>query len=114
VDLASIITDDMETRGQLTFTITEEDFLNKDIKEFTLFYKIVGESRIKLFRNNRMELVFVRINDDWMRQGKIDISKASLPLEIKLNWDNQNVDELAIRQDQGDKYQSTISLQIDN
>lgn len=114
MDLASIITDDMEIRGQLAFTITEEDFLNKEIKEFTLFYKIVGESRLKLFRNNRMELIFVRINDNWMRQSKLDISKASLPLEIKLNWDNQNVDELAMRQDQGDEYQSSISVQIDN
>lgn len=114
MDLANIITDDMETQGQLTFTITEEDFFNKEIKEFTLFYKIVGESRIKLFRNNRLELVFVRINDDWMRQGKLDISRASSPLEIKLTWDNQGVDELAMRPDQGEEYQSSISVQIDN
>ncbi|GAB6181692.1 hypothetical protein JCM14036_30110 [Desulfotomaculum defluvii] len=114
MDLASSITDDMETRGQLEFTMAEEDFLNKEIKEYTLFYKIVGESRIKLFRNNRMELVFVRLNDDWMRQGKIDVSGTSLPLEIKLCWDNETVDELAIKQVKQDEYQINICIQIDN
>ncbi len=114
MDLASSITDDMETQGQLEFTMAEKDFFNKDIKEYTLFYKIVGESRIKLFRNNRMELVFVRLNDDWMRQGKLDVSNASLPLEIKLKWDNDSVDELAIKQAKQDQYQFSTCVQIDN
>ncbi|WP_238442567.1 hypothetical protein [Desulforamulus reducens] len=114
MDLTSLITDDMETLGHMEFTVTNNDLFNKEIKEFTLFYKIVGESRIKLFRNQRMELIFVRLNDDWMRQGKIDISNATLPLAIQLKWDNKSVDELAVKTPGQQEYQSVTCLQIDN
>lgn len=112
--IVDLITDDMEKQGGIEFSIEEPDFLNKDLKEYTVFYKIVGESRIKLFRNNRMELVFVRLNDDWMRQAKLDITGAALPLEVKLTWDNGSVDELSVRKPGQSDFQRVTAIQIDN
>lgn len=113
-EIVDLITEDMETQGNIEFAIEDQDFFNPELKEYTVFYKIVGESRIKLFRNNRMELVFVRLNDDWMRQAKLDITGAASPLEVRLKWDNGSVDELFVRKPGQDEFQRTASIQIDN
>ena len=113
-EIVDRITEDMEVRGKLEFTIYEEDLFNKEIKEFTVFYKIVGESRMKLFRNSRTELIFVRLNDDWMRQAKVDISGLEVPLTIKLAWDNDSEDELTVEKPGQNGCFSAKSIQIDN
>lgn len=112
--IVDLITDDMEKQGSIEFSIEEQDFLNKDLKEYTVFYKIVGESRMKLFRNNRMELVFVRLNDDWMRQAKLDIAGIALPLQVLLKWDNGSADEILIRKTGQNEFERAVSIQIDN
>ncbi|SHK22799.1 hypothetical protein [Desulforamulus aeronauticus] len=112
--IADLITDEMEKQGSIEFTLEETELLNPDLKEYTAFYKIVGESRLKLFRNNKMELVFVRLNDDWMRQGKINITGVDLPLQVKLTWDNDSVDKLAVKKADDQIFQEITSLQIDN
>lgn len=113
-EFADLITDDMEGQGTIEIIIQEQDFFNKDIKEFTVFYKILGESRIKLFRNNRMELVFVRLNDDWMRQAKTDLTGVVGPLTVKLHWDNRSVDELSVKKPGESDFNRVIAVQIDN
>lgn len=113
-NITELITDEMEKQGKLEFVIADSKILDQQLKEFTVFYKIVGESRLKLFRNNRMELAFVRLNDDWMRQAKINISGFTLPLEVRLTWDNQTADQLAVKGTNGDDYKSAQSMQIDN
>lgn len=112
--IVDLITDDMEQQGTITFNIEDAELLNEQLKEYSVFYKIVGESRMKLFRNNRMELVFVRLNDDWMRQAKVTLNSTSLPLTVRLLWDNNATDELAIKApDQGD-FTTAHAVQIDN
>lgn len=113
-EVVNLITDEMETQGSIEFVIQDEDFFNQDIKEFAVFYKIVGESRMKVFRNNSMELVFVRLNDDWMRQSKVDINGVLAPLQVKLKWDNQSEDELAVKKPGDTEFITVGSIQIDN
>ncbi|AQS58205.1 hypothetical protein [Desulforamulus ferrireducens] len=112
--IVDLITDDMEQRGSLEFTLEDSELLNTELKEYTVFYKIVGESRMKLFRNNKLELIFVRLNDDWMRQGKIDLNGASLPVQVRLTWDNNGVDKLAVKHAGQTEFQEITSQQIDN
>lgn len=113
-EIVDRITEDMEVCGKLEFTIYEQELFNKEVKEFTVFYKIVGESRMKLFRNSRTELIFVRLNDDWMRQAKVDISGWEVPLTIKLAWDNDSEDELTVEKPGQGGCVSVKSVQIDN
>jgi len=113
-NIADKITEEMEKKGSLEFTLHEESLLNKELKEYTIFYKIVGESRLKLFRNARMELVFVRLNDDWMRQAKVDITEFALPLEVKIAWDNEAADVLSVKKTGQSEYITCQAMQIDN
>lgn len=112
--IVDLISDDMEQRGSIEIALEDGELLNSELKEYTVFYKIVGESRMKLFRNNNLELVFVRLNDDWMRQGKIDLNGAVLPLQVRLTWDNDSVDKLAVKKAAGQDYLEVTSQQIDN
>ncbi|MDO7786973.1 hypothetical protein [Desulforamulus aquiferis] len=113
-DIAELINESMEKKGSLEFTIDQGDLWKGDIKEYTVFYKINGDSRIKLFRNNKMELVLVRLNDDWMRQAKVNIAGLSGPLEVRLNWDDATSDEIAIKSSGQSDFQSVKAVQIDN
>ncbi|GAB6158780.1 hypothetical protein JCM39194_19800 [Desulfotomaculum varum] len=113
-EIADLINDEMEAKGRVEFVLEDPALLNSDLKEYTVFYKIVGASRMKLYRNNRNELVFVRLNDDWMRQAKLDIANAALPLEVKLCWDNGSVDELAVKKPGETAFCKVTAAQIDN
>lgn len=113
-EVVNLIDESMELAGNIEFSIEQEDLFNSELKELTIFYKIIGASRIKLFRNNRMELVFVRLNDDWMRQAKVNITGLTGPLSLRLSWDNANVDELAIKEPGKQEYTTARSIQIDN
>ena len=112
--VVDLIAEDMELQGTITFPLADPELLNAELKEYAVFYKIVGESRMKLFRNNRMELVFVRLNDDWMRQAKIALNGVSLPLTIRLKWDNATSDELAIKTPDQQDFTAMQAVQIDN
>lgn len=112
--IVDLIRDDMEQQGTITFSIAAAELLNDELKEYSVFYKIVGDSRMKLFRNNRKELVFVRLNDDWMRQAKVALNSVSLPLTVKLLWDNNATDELGIKAHDQQDFTTAQAVQIDN
>lgn len=114
MSLVDLIDESMERVGSIEFSLAEKDLFDSSLKEYSVFYKIVGESRMKLFRNNRMELVFVRLNDDWMRQAKVNIGGTEGPLTVKLSWDNDSVDQLAVKQPGEAEFIIATSQQIDN
>ncbi|MFZ5641993.1 MAG: hypothetical protein ACOY46_00215 [Bacillota bacterium] len=88
--------------------------LDREVKEVPILYNLVGESRFRVVRNNKFELVFVHLTEEWMRQAKvnlkgIDISKG---LEVKLTWDEKE-DTLSVR-GLGGEYITSAAVQIDN
>nr|WP_238480790.1 hypothetical protein [Desulforadius tongensis] len=102
-----------DKKGEVEFTIADADLFNKDVKEFTVFYNIVEESRFKLFRNNKFELILVHVTEDWMRQAKIDISKYSGQLAVKITW-NVQCDTLSVKGSGEEQYTTVKAVQIDN
>ena len=113
MDYSKLMLGKSDKAGAVEFTVTSNNIFNKGTKEVTLFYNIVEESRFKLFRNNKFELVLLHVTEDWMRQAKIDISKYSEPLDIKITWD-ANVDTLAVKGTGETEYQTVQAMQIDN
>lgn len=110
---ADLMKEQNDQQGTVEFVVQEKDFFNPDVKEVTLFYSIVGEARFKLFRNPKMELIFVQVTDDWMRQAKVNISDYSEELMVKCTWQQQE-NTLAIKRPGADQYQVIKAMQIDN
>lgn len=112
-DFSQLLVGKSDKAGEVEFSVVGGDLYNKEIKEFTVFYNIVEDSRFKLFRNNKFELILVHVTDEWMRQAKIDISGYTQELDIKITWDAQ-VDSLSIKAQGDSEYQTVKAVQIDN
>lgn len=110
---ADIMQGQSDRQGTVEFTVQEEDFFDPGVKDVTLFYSIVGEARFKLFRNAKMELIFVQVTDDWMRQAKVNIADYRPGLTIKCSWGEQE-NSLAVKGLEEDQYQVVKAIQIDN
>lgn len=100
-------------KDTIELTIKEEAFFNKDVKEVTVFYNIVGDARFKLFRNNKFELVLAHVTEDWMRQAKLNISKYNEQLDVKITWDLDK-DTLSVKGFNETDYCMVQAIQIDN
>ncbi|WP_031515977.1 hypothetical protein [Desulfofalx alkaliphila] len=112
LDFSELLVGKNDKVDQVEILVSDESLLNKEVKEVTLFYNIVGEGRFKMFRNNKMELIFVHVTDDWMRQAKINIGDYSGQLNIKATWDNEQ-DTLSVKAEDG-THQEVTAIQIDN
>lgn len=113
IDYSQLLVDKNDQKDTVELTVTEETFFNKDVKELTLFYNIVGNARFKLFRNHRFELILAHVTDDWMRQAKLDISNYSAQLEIKITWDTDK-DTLSVKGLDDTVFHTVQAVQIDN
>jgi hypothetical protein len=110
---ADLMKEQNDQQGMVEFAVQEKDFFNPGVKEVTLFYSIVGEARFKLFRNPKMELIFVQVTDDWMRQAKVNIADYNEQLMVKCSW-QQHENTLAIKKPEEKQYQVIKAVQIDN
>lgn len=113
MDYSKLMMGKSDQAGAVEFTVKEQPVFDQAVKEVTLFYNIVEEARFKVFRNNQQEMVLLHVTEDWMRQAKINISKYSKQLAIKITWD-ANSDTLAIKGDGKTEYQIVTAMQIDN
>lgn len=112
-DYSQLMLDKDDTQGALEFTADDAELFNRELKEVTLFYNIVGQARFKLFRNNKMELVLVHVTDDWIRQAKVDIGRYSNEVKVKITWDKKD-DTLAVKGGEESEYYTVKAVQIDN
>lgn len=111
-EVAGMITSEQE--GEVEFFLNDQMVFNKEVKEAPIIYKLLGESRFRLVRNNKFELVFVRLTEDWMRQAKIDLTGIdySSGINVKFSW-GEDVDNLAVKGAGDAGYQSVEAVQID-
>ena len=112
-DYSQLMADKNDMQGELEFTADDTELFNREVKEVTLFYNIVGQARFKLFRNKKMELILVHVTDDWIRQAKADIGKYNNKVEVKITWDEKN-DTLAVKGSEESEYYIVKAMQIDN
>jgi len=110
-----MLTEDKETVGSIDFQLTDGQVFDEQVKDVTIFYKLVGESRFKFFRSNLFELVFVHLTEDWMRQARVDLKNISCAngIDVLLAWD-ENADTLSVKGIGDADYISVTAMQIDN
>jgi len=113
LNYSNLMENKSDKEDSVEFSIQDPEIFNPDIKEVTVFYNIVGDARFKLFKNNKSELILVHVTDNWMRQAKIDISKCSRKLDIKITW-NKECDVLSVKCDEEQNYNDVKAIQIDN
>ncbi|MTI81754.1 MAG: hypothetical protein FH758_12925 [Firmicutes bacterium] len=113
MDYSQLLVGKSDKAGEVEFVVEGPDFFNQDIKEVTLFYNIVEDSRFKLFRNNKQELILVHVTEDWIRQAKLNISKYKEQLNVKITW-GSNEDTLAIKGQDEEDFNTVKAVQIDN
>ncbi|MFA7467390.1 MAG: hypothetical protein WCY82_03880 [Desulfotomaculaceae bacterium] len=113
--IAELLTEDKETTGKITFQLTEPKVFDKNIKDVTVFYKLVGESRFKFFRSNAFELVFLHLTEDWMRQAKVDLGGVNClgGIDVELAWDEEK-NTMSVRGRGEDKFVTVTALHMDN
>ncbi|TYO93358.1 hypothetical protein [Desulfallas thermosapovorans] len=115
LDIAGLLTEDMEKAGRISFQLTDQRIFDEKVKDVTVFYTLVGESRFKFFRSNVFELVFVHLTEDWMRQARVDLKNINCSggVDVLLTWD-EKADTLSVR-GIGDKdYIVVTAMQIDS
>lgn len=110
---ADLMMEQSDRQGRVAFAVQAKDVFDPKVKDVTLFYTIVGGARFKLFRNANMELVFVQVTDDWMRQAKISMGDYRPGLMIQCSWD-QSQNTLAVKEPAAKEYQVVKAIQIDN
>lgn len=110
--VAGLITS--EQQGEVEFLLNDQTVFNQGVKEVPVFYKLLGESRFRMVRNNNFELVFVHLTEDWMRQAKIDLKQVDCTngLQVRFTW-NAEENHLAVRPPQDAEYISIKAQQID-
>lgn len=113
--IADLLTEDKEIVGNVTFQLTAKNVFDKNVKDVTIFYKLVGDSRFKLFRSNGFELVFVHLTEDWMRQARVDLEGIdySRGIDVVLAW-NEKEDTMSVKGLGDDNYVTVTAMQIDN
>lgn len=97
------------------FFVDNGSVFDKSVKEAPVFYKLLGDSRFRLVRNNKFELVFVHLTEDWMRQAKVDLNEVdcSNGIYVKLTWGEEQ-DNLGVKGINDADYQTSVAMQIDN
>ncbi len=113
--IADLLTEEIEKAGKIDFLLEEEKIFDKNVKDVTIFYKLVGDSRFKLFRSNDYELVFVHLTEDWMRQAKVDLNALNCEggLEVVLSW-HEKEDVMSVRCAGKEEYVTVTATQIDD
>ncbi|WP_027364477.1 hypothetical protein [Desulfotruncus alcoholivorax] len=114
-EIADLLTESMEKAGKVCFELNDEKIFDANVKDVTVFYKLLGESRFKFFRSNDFKLVFVRLTEDWMRQAKIDLGDLGCsggPIEVTLNW-GEKEDTISVRCP-GGVIRTATAMHIDN
>lgn len=113
--IAELLTEDKETAGKIIFQLTDARVFDKNVKDVTVFYKLVGESRFKLFRSNGFELVFVHLTEDWMRQARVDLGGVNCPggIDVELAWDEEK-DTMSVRGLGEGEFVIVTAMHIDN
>jgi len=114
-EIADLLTDDNELAGKINFQLTEGQIFDRDVKDVTVFYKLVGDSRFKFFRSNGFELVFVHLTEDWMRQARVDLGSINYAggVDVQLAW-NDKEDILSVKGIGDTDYVTVKAMQIDN
>lgn len=104
-----------EFAGEVEFFIDNSAVFDKSVKEVPAFYKLLGDSRFRLVRNNNFELVFVHLTEDWMRQAKVDLNgvDCSNGIHVQLTWGEER-DTLAVKGLNDADYLTSVAMQIDN
>lgn len=112
-ELAKLFVDERE--GCIEFTVQQKELFDPDTKEYTIIYKLLGDSKFKLFRNNKFEIIFVHVNEDWLRQARFDLKNIdySRGIDIKLSW-NKDENILAVKEAGKPDYTEVKALHIDN
>lgn len=110
--VAGLITS--EQQGEVEFLLNDPAVFDQGVKEAPVFYKLLGESRFRMVRNNNFELVFVHLTEDWMRQAKIDLKQVDCTngLQVCFTW-NTDENHLAVKAPQDTEYISVRAQQID-
>ncbi|SFG65776.1 hypothetical protein SAMN05660649_02325 [Desulfotomaculum arcticum] len=114
-EIADLLKEGMEKTGEISFELNDGKILDADVKDVTVFYKLLGESRFKFFRSNDFKLVFVHLTEDWMRQAKIDLKDlncSDIPIEVTIAW-GEKEDTMSVRCPGGINF-STTAMHIDN
>ena len=113
INLAEMITDEHE--GMLEFSCTDPAVLDEAIKEAPVFYKLLGDARFRLVRNNKFELVFVHLTEDWMRHAKINLKEIDYTsgLVIKITWGKEE-NSLSVKGTNDEKYTTVKAVHMDN
>lgn len=112
-DAANLLIDERE--GCIEFTVQQKELFDPDTKEYTIIYKLLGDSKFKLFRNNKFELIFVHVNEDWLRQARFDLKNMDhgRDINIKLVW-NKDENILGVKGAGESDYTEVKALHIDN
>jgi hypothetical protein len=113
--IADLLNEDNELAGRINFELKDRQIFDRNIKEVTIFYKLVGDARFKLFRSSGFELVFVHLTEDWVRQARIDLNSinCSEGIDVTLAW-NETEDIMCVRGLGEEKYITVTAMQIDN
>ena len=111
--LAEMITNEHE--GMLEFFCTDQAVLDEAVKEAPVFYKLLGDARFRLVRNNKFELVFVHLTEDWMRHAKINLKEIDYTsgLDIKVSWDKEE-NFLSVKGKHDLEYTTVKAVHMDN
>ncbi len=114
-DIAGLLNEDNELEGKINFQLTDIKIFDKNVKDVTIFYKLVGDSRFKLFRSTGFELVFVHLTEDWVRQARVDLHGINYEqgIDVVLAW-NSREDTMSVKGLHDDKYVTVTAMQIDN
>ncbi|WP_066639544.1 hypothetical protein [Desulfolucanica intricata] len=104
-----------EHEGTIEFFCQDPVVFDETVKEASIFYKLLGEARFRLVRNNKFELVFIHLTEDWMRHAKFNLKEInySSGLNIKLSW-NKNENLLEVKSPNDKEYRSIKAIQIEN
>jgi len=113
-EIADLLTEDLEKSGEISFELNDEKIFDAGVKDVTVFYKLLGDSRFKFFRSNDFKLIFLRLTEDWMRQAKIDLNElgCSGTVKVTLSW-GEKEDTIAVRCPGGVTH-TAVALQIDD
>ena len=105
-----------EAAGEAEFTVESgSPALDGNVREAPILYRLIGESRFRLVRNNKFELIFVHLTEDWMRQAKVDLSGLDLArgLNVRLTW-GEKEDTLSVKAASEAGYSTALAVQMDN
>lgn len=113
--IVDLLTGDKEKAGRVSFRLTDSRVFDKEVKDVTIFYKLVGDSRFKLFRSNGFELVFVHLTEDWMRQARVDLEGFDYTggIDVELAWDEKE-DTMSVKGAEEENFVTVTAMQIDS